>query len=370
MVFTNEHAGCFDSECAMSQPAAETCKQPKISICIPTFNRAGNLGNCLHSIALNQAPGEMGYEVCVSDNSSTDHTPEIVREALKSLDLRYFRQDRNVGRVHNYLKVVDMAQGEYVWLLGDDDLLMPDALRIATELLCEHGDVDFFYINSYNLAAEYVMSFPQPFDTENLPSDMTPFSACSVSGRRSFLSLIDPNISPDFVGAMFMAIFRKESWIRNLDVLDMQAIDDTLTFSHFDNTFPHVKIFANAFSKSRAYIHCTPLTVNLSDSREWAPMSPLINIVRLVEALDEYRRNGLSLASYLRCKNFALRTFLPDYMRLLLHREESGYRYVRPWRLLLGSLLFPNVWLSPFYYVMDVIKARSAPNQVHEASGE
>ena len=354
----------------MSQPVACSRKQPKISICIPTYNRADNLANCLHSIAMNQAWGEMEFEVCVSDNASTDQTSEIVLEAAKSLDLRYFRQGWNVGRVRNYLKVVDMAQGEFIWLLGDDDLLMPDALRVATELLHEHGDADFFYINSYNLTTEYVMSFPQPFDAENLPSDMTPFSACSVSGRRSFLSLIDPNVSFDFVGAMFLAIFRKESWMRNVGVLDQQAIDDMHAFSHFDNTFPHVKIFARAFAGSQAYIHCIPLTVNLSSSREWAPMSPLINIVRLVEALDEYRENGLSLASYLRCKNFALRTFLPDYVRMLLRKEESGYHYVRPWRLLLGSLLFPNAWLSPFYYVMDMIRARTAPHHVHEASGE
>jgi len=119
-----------------------------------------------------------------------------------------------------------------------------------------------------------------------------------------------------------------------------------------------VKIFARAFANSQAYIFSSPLTVNLSGSREWAPMSPLINIVRLIEALDEYRLNGLSLYQYLRCKNFALRTFFPDYVRMLLRRDVSGYAYIQPLRLLLDSLVYPNAWLSPVYYLIESIKAK------------
>ena len=336
----------------------------KLSICIPTYNRANHLANCLNSISLNSSRSLYDYEICVSDNGSSDETPQVVLAYNKSLDIRYYRFKENVGRVKNYLNVVKIAKGEFIWLLGDDDLLLPHALQEVSELLRSNADTDFFYINSYNLTTEFVLSFPQPFDTFNLPVDMTTFSSYSISGRRNFLSLIDPEVSFDFVGAMFLVVFRKKNWIRHVDSLDQQAIDDTLTFSHFDNTFPHVKIFSRAFAESHAYIHCRPLTVNLSGSREWAPMSPLINIVRLIEALDEYRRNGLSLSRYLRCRNFALRTFLPDFMRMLLRREESGFCYVRPWRLVLVSLLFPNAWLSPFYYLMDRIKRRLAPDHL------
>lgn len=338
--------------------------KPMISICIPTYNRASRLVNCLHSIRLNRSLNEVDYEVCVSDNGSSDHTSAVVHAAAQGLNIRYFRHPENVGRVLNYLKVVDMAEGEFIWLLGDDDLLVPDALLTVSALLHEHQDVDFFYVNSFNLSTEYVMSFPQPFDTAQLPAHMSTFSTYSRSGERSFISLVDPAVSFDFIGAMFLAVFRKQQWMQHVDALDQQAISDERTFSHYDNTFPHVKIFARAFAESKAYIYCRPLSVNLSGSREWAPMSPLINIVRLVESLDQYRENGLSFIQYLRCKNFALRTFLPDYLRMLLRRSESGYDYIQPVRLLLGSLLYPNAWLSIGYYVIDVIKARLAPKHV------
>ena len=333
----------------------------KISICIPTYNRASHLVNCLQSIILNQSKDEIDYQVCISDNASPDDTMEIVREAEKELNIKYFRHNENVGRVKNYLKVVDMADGEFVWLLGDDDLLLPDTLMRASKLINMHDDVDFFYVNSFNLSTEYVLSFPQPFDTANLPKGMTTFSTYQTSEKRSFISLVDPKVSFDFIGAMFLAIFRRENWIKNVDALNYDVITDPLTFSHFDNTFPHVKIFSRAFAGSQAYIHSDPLTVNLSGAREWAPMSPLINIVRLIEALEQYRLNGLSRRQYLRCKNFALRTFFPDYMRMLFRRKESGFSYIRPFHLLLNSLLFPNAWLSPFYYIYEVFKARFNP---------
>lgn len=99
------------------------------------------------------------------------------------------------------------------------------------------------------------------------------------------------------------------------NIIDKDAILDIRTFSHFDNTFPHIKIFARAFSKSNAYFNYRPLCVNLSGVREWSSKSSLINSVRLIEALKFYLREGLPYWKYLYCKNFALRNFIPDFLK-------------------------------------------------------
>ena len=98
-------------------------------------------------------------------------------------------------------------------------------------------------------------------------------------------------------------------------------------------------------------------------------MSPLINIVRLVEALDEYRKNGLPFVQYLKCKNFAFRTFWPDYVRLILFKRESGYEYIRPLHLLLNSLLYPYSYLSPFYYLMERMNRKRIAMGQSEGAG-
>jgi hypothetical protein len=180
---------------------------------------------------------------------------------------------------------------------------------------------------------------------------MVRFSKWKIAGEMPFFQLIDPKISFDFLGGMFLSVFRRKTWLLNTNILDKNAIKDSRTFSHFDNTFPHVKIFAKAFSTAKAYFNDTPLNVCLSGAREWSPMSSLVQSVRLVEALKEYRNNGLSYWQYVYCKNYALNNFVPDFINMLLHKKSSGYTYIKPFKLIIESILYPNFYLSFFYFI-------------------
>ena len=79
-------------------------------------------------------------------------------------------------------------------------------------------------------------------------------------------------------------------------------------------------------------------------------MYPLVHSVRLVEALGEYRKNGLGYLNYWRCKNYALNNFIPDLVSMAVRRERSGYAYVNPLKLLLENCLYPNFYLSFFNF--------------------
>lgn len=336
----------------MTAPAAV-----RLSICIPTYNRAAHLANCLESIIAASATSRMNVQVCVSDNCSTDDTAKVVDAARRRVAITYHKNPVNVGRPRNYLNVVDLAEGEFVWLIGDDDLLMPNALESLSTLLDRHGECDFFYVNAFHLTTEYVLSFPQPFHTTSLPAGMTPFSPWRTDRELTFFEMIDPRISFDFLGGMFLSVFRRRLWAANASALGEDAFDDREVFSNFDNTFPHVKIFAQAFSKSKAFFNASPLIVCLTGAREWAPMYAMVRSVRLVEALGEYRKNGLPLLRYLWCKNYALRTFIPDLAFIYLNRASSGYAYLRPFALLASNGLYPNSYLSVLYYCGRKLKA-------------
>jgi len=323
-----------------------------ISICVPTYNRAAHLNNCLQSITANKSRSKADFQICISDNCSSDGTEDVVRRAQASVEIKYRKNSCNLGIPKNFLNAVEMADGEFVWLLGDDDLLLPHALEELHELMHAHPQVDFYYINSFHLTTQYVASFPQPFDTANLPERMTPFSTWPCSGEMKFTDLIDPKISFDFLGGMYLSVFRRRNWIQNVAVLDQAAISDLRTFSHFDNTFPHVKIFSKAFARSRAYFSAKPLSVCLGGARDWTPMFQLVMSVRLIEALDEYKKNGLPYLQYLRCKNYALNNFIPDLVSMFVRRDRSGYGYIKPFRLTLGACLYPNFYLSFVFFVV------------------
>jgi glycosyltransferase involved in cell wall biosynthesis len=324
---------------------------PKVSICIPTYNRAAHLENCLNSIILCNSQSELKFQVCVSDNNSDDETEAIISRAQLVIDIKYHKNKSNLGIPRNFINVVSMADGEFIWLIGDDELLMPNAIADLYNLLNKNPQVDFFYVNSYHLNAEYSKNYPVPFDTANLPKEMVPFSAWKVDGEMDFFDLINPKISFDFLGGMFLSVFRKENWENNVNILDKEAVLDCRVFSHFDNTFPHVKIFAKAFSSSKAYFNSRPLNVCLSGAREWSPMYPFIHSVRLVEALGEYRKNGLPYLQYTYCKNYALNNFIPDFARMYLEKKVSGYIYIKPVKLLFEYCLYPNFYFSLFYFI-------------------
>lgn len=323
----------------------------KLSICIPTFNRARHLSNCLQSIISMNKPSGLNYEVCISDNGSNDNTKEIVLKAKKKIKINYSRNEINLGIPRNFIKVVSMAVGEFVWLIGDDDLLLPHTLDTLKILFEKNKGVDFFYINSFLLDTNYILSFPQPFEITNLPNNMKKFSSHEKSQELKFFELINPKVSFDFLGGMFLSIFKRKMWSENVNILNNEAINDTRVFSHFDNTFPHVKIFSKAFANSKAYFQLEPLSVCLSGAREWAQMNPLVSSIRLVEALHEYRKNGLNYFQYIYCKNKALSNFIPHLLKMLLNKENSGYNYIILRKHIINNMIYPNFYLSVIYYL-------------------
>ena len=90
---------------------------------------------------------------------------------------------------------------------------------------------------------------------------------------------------------------------------DYEKIKDKESWSNFENTCFHIKIFCKAFKNSTSYFYSKPLSVNLYGVREWSDIYPLVEIVRIPEALDYYRSKGLNYFQYIYEKNYSLRNF-------------------------------------------------------------
>jgi glycosyltransferase involved in cell wall biosynthesis len=90
--------------------------KPKVSVIIPTYNRATKVRNAIDS-ALNQTFSDL--EVIVVDDGSTDNTGEVLREAYGNR-IRYFGQP-NQGASAARNKGLAEARGEWIALLDSDD---------------------------------------------------------------------------------------------------------------------------------------------------------------------------------------------------------------------------------------------------------
>jgi glycosyltransferase involved in cell wall biosynthesis len=119
--------------------------RPLISICIPTYNRAELLDQCLSGLAPLRDCGK-SIEVVVSDNGSTDHTPDVIaahRDRLPALRLHRFQE--NQGALVNWINLLCKAEGEILTYLADDDTLIVENLLRHVETMEKQWDLVAIY---------------------------------------------------------------------------------------------------------------------------------------------------------------------------------------------------------------------------------
>jgi abequosyltransferase len=99
---------------------------PRLSLCMPTYNRAAYIGATLESI-LPQLTDDV--EVVVVDGASPDETGAIVSSfAAREPRIRYERLAAKGGVDRDIDHAVALGHGEYCWIFPDDDLLKPGAI--------------------------------------------------------------------------------------------------------------------------------------------------------------------------------------------------------------------------------------------------
>ncbi len=112
----------------------------KFSIVITTYNRLALLKRAIHS-ALNQT---LACEVVVADDGSTDGTEEYVRQFSHSLKqagdhrLIYYRNSKNSGHAATMNAGVEVATGDWVKPVDDDDYLDAHCIATMAEAIATH----------------------------------------------------------------------------------------------------------------------------------------------------------------------------------------------------------------------------------------
>jgi glycosyltransferase involved in cell wall biosynthesis len=116
---------------------------PRVSIGLAVYNGENYIRESLDSI-LNQTFTD--FELIISDNASTDRTPEICQEyAARDPRIRFYQNDRNLGACWNQNRVYELARGEYYKLAAHDDLCAPTFLERCVEVLDQNPDVVLCY---------------------------------------------------------------------------------------------------------------------------------------------------------------------------------------------------------------------------------
>lgn len=109
---------------------------PRLSIVLPTYNRAELLDYCLEvHIPLAKAHN---IQIFIFDNASTDATEEFARKRIKEYPLiQYHKNETNLGPDKNFEIALNYPETEYIWLLGDSYKIPPDGIDYLLKLISE-----------------------------------------------------------------------------------------------------------------------------------------------------------------------------------------------------------------------------------------
>lgn len=110
---------------------------PTVSVCIPTFNRAGMLREAIASV-LGQTWQD--FELIICDNASEDETEAVVK-SFADKRIAYHPVAQNIGQRANWNRCLSLASGRYTALFFDDDMMMADNLAEKVAVLEKHPEV-------------------------------------------------------------------------------------------------------------------------------------------------------------------------------------------------------------------------------------
>lgn len=119
----------------------EEAVSPRLTIVIPTYNRAKLLAR-----ALDSALAQTSDQICiyVSDNASTDGTWDLV-QSYSDTRLRVVRRPENCTRIEHAKLILPEIDTEFIITLSDDDYLEPTFCESALALFDRHNEVSFVY---------------------------------------------------------------------------------------------------------------------------------------------------------------------------------------------------------------------------------
>lgn len=151
----------------MTSSSSQSKQQPKISIGLAVYN-----GELFIRRAVDSLLGQTftDFEIIISDNASTDSTPEICKEYLKKdKRIRYYRQKRNIGIHRNFNFLLKQARYHYFSWAAVDDYLDPDFMEKNLKILESNKNI----VSSIGKIKPYGSDFldidPKSIDTTKYP---------------------------------------------------------------------------------------------------------------------------------------------------------------------------------------------------------
>lgn len=204
---------------------------PKVSVFLPTYNQRHFIDETIESILLQDYSN---LEIVVGDDGSTDGTQERLLEYQVSYPslFKLILSESNLGITANSNKILSECTGDYIALLGGDDIWLPGKIHKQVEWFIRNQDAAICHTKTESfdsLTGTTISITPESANPRNTPA-----------GLGAFLEA-----PPSYVGSSFMIprwaipdsgfderLRLVSDWLFTLDLLTkgrMGYIDEVLT---------------------------------------------------------------------------------------------------------------------------------------------
>lgn len=117
-----------------------------LTICIPTYNRCEFLDYGVRKLA--PYAQQYGITIVIVDNDSPDDTEIIGRKLTNDFsNIKYYRNDSNIGPDRNFEKALKLADTKYAWLMSDDDGIVYERIPLILSILSKNN-LDMLILNA------------------------------------------------------------------------------------------------------------------------------------------------------------------------------------------------------------------------------
>lgn len=179
-------------------------KNPFFSIIVPTFNRENQLQNAIQSL-LSQT--FKNFEVIIVDDGSTDNTKALgLSLAANNPNIRYMakeNEERSIARNYG----IHHARGRYIGFLDSDDVLYPNHLQTAFNLIEKKNGPEVVHLgfqlvdesgNVLQVRNSFDASFKEHLIHENILHGNAIFIRHDVATNINFIPSPDATVSEDW----------------------------------------------------------------------------------------------------------------------------------------------------------------------------
>ena len=132
-----------------------------VSIIIVNYKTPDLVIDCINSVR--QQTEGISYEIIVVDNDSNDGSVEMLRQTFAD-NIKLIESAANLGFGKANNLGVKYAEGEYVFVLNSDTVLINNAIKILYDYICQHNGVGVVGGNLYSLDMKENSSFSKEFD--------------------------------------------------------------------------------------------------------------------------------------------------------------------------------------------------------------